>query len=228
MAYDITGGKCLSAMSPEIPHQEIEQEHFQSYIAILIDAQQFQNAMLMYDSQIPVFRGEIFHPHPELINVLRLFMLEAGEGGKMNIDFLDQLSSVIIHLIIRSVITEQFQKVALYDRFEVDRAINYMNTHISEKITLEKIAERVNLSAGHFTKIFKSVTGDTPIEYLNKLRLQKARKMLMNDVENITEIALQCGFNSSSYFSYCFLESYNLTPSAFRQQFVKRNESTVF
>jgi AraC family transcriptional regulator len=221
MVYDLAEGKCLSAMSPGIRHQEIEEEYFQSYIAIAIDAAVFQETMLQYIKPVPVIRGAAFVPHPELLSLLRCFMLEAGESRVKNPELLDNLASVIAHMVVRSVIADTENTIPLYDRFEVDRAIVYMNSHFSEKITIEDLAEQVNLSTGHFSKIFKLVTGDTPIDFLNMLRLQKARIMLMNNVRNITEIAMECGFNSSSYFSTCFLEKYKMTPSTFRQNYLR-------
>ena len=228
LSYDMLDGKCLSAMSPSIPHQEIEEEHFQSYIAILIDAELFQKAALQYLEIIPVFRGETYAPHPELLSMLRCFMLVTSETKYKNIELQNHMAEVITHLIVRSLISETQNNIPLYDRFEVDRAIAFMNSHFSEKITIEDLAERVNLSAGHFSKIFKSVTGKTPIDFLNMLRLQKARTMLMNQAGNITEVALECGFQSSSYFSTCFLEKYKMTPSAYRQKILKAKESTEY
>lgn len=218
IAYDLAEGKCLSAVSPGIPHQEIEEEHFQSYIAIAIDTALFDKTARQYVPSISVFRGEAFVPHPELLGFLRCFMLEANESGRKNSELLDYLAVAITHLVVQSVkLATQKKTLPLYDRFEVDRAIAYMNSHFAEKITIEALSERVNLSAGHFTKLFKSVTGETPIDFLNILRLQKARMMLVNNVGNITQIAMECGFNSSSYFSACFLERYKITPSAYRK-----------
>jgi AraC-like DNA-binding protein len=217
MSLDISNGKCLSAISPDIAHQEIKQDHFQSYIAILIDAEFFRAIVKQYAKPIPVYRGEAYTPHPELLGILRCFMLEASDN--QNSELLDHLAFTIAHLVVRSVILDTAHTVPLYDRFEVDQAIAYMNSHFSEKITIEDLAERVNFSAGYFSKIFKSVTGDSPIDFLNEMRLQKARNMLMDSRKNITEIAIECGFNTSSYFSACFLEKYSMTPSAYRQNF---------
>lgn len=228
ISYDLTDGKCLSAMSPGIPHQEMEEDHFQSYIAIAIDAELFQKIALQYLPKIPVFRGEAYVPHRELLNVLRCFMLAAGETGYHNSELLNNLAEVITHLIMQSVRSEIPDAIPLYDRFEVDKTIAYMNSHFSEKITTEDLAERVNLSAGHFSKIFKAVSGESPIDFLNTLRLQKARTMLMNREENITNVALKCGFQSSSYFSTCFLEKYRMTPSAYRQIVLKTNETSEY
>ncbi|HWT73945.1 MAG TPA: AraC family transcriptional regulator [Mobilitalea sp.] len=219
ISYDLSGGRCLAAMSPNIPHQEVEQEYFQSYIAILIDKSLFEETVLQYIEKVPVFRGEIYIPHPELLGLLRCFMLEAREHKQSGKDLLDKLAPVVTHYIIQSVITQTRDLIPLYDRFEVDRAIAYMNTHYSDKITTEDLAERVNLSAGHFSKIFKTVTGASPIDFLNILRLQKACYLLIHSTKNITEIALECGFNTSSYFSTCFLEKYRTTPTAYRMNF---------
>ncbi len=219
--YDFSKGKCLCGISPYIPHQEIEKETFESYIAILIDTEFFVKVMEQYVQAVPVFKGDVFVPHPELLGILRCFMLEAGNNMKAP-EILDHLAPVITHLIVRTVITDTYQTVPLYDRFEIDRSIAYMNSHFAEKITIEDLAERVNLSAGHFSKIFKNVTGTTPIDFLNILRLQKARSMLMYPVDNITEIALRCGFSSSSYFSSCFIEKYSMTPSEYRTKMNQR------
>jgi AraC-like DNA-binding protein len=220
MAYDLAGGKCLSAMSPGIAHQEIEEEYFQSYIAIAIEAELFNGTMLQYIQSVPVFRGEIFVPHPELLSLLRCFMLETSNSEDKNLEVVEHLASVITHMVVRSIVSGTQNTIALYDRFEVDRTIAYMNSHFSDKITVEELAQRVNLSTGHFSKIFKSVTGEAPIDFLNSLRLQKARNMLMNRMGNITEISIGCGFNSPSYFASCFLEKYKMTPSAYRQKFI--------
>ena len=219
ISYDISDGKCLIALSPDIPHQEPEQDGFQSYIAIQIDAELFRKTYRQYAQALPVLRGERFAPHPELLGLLKCFMLEASEYECRNPDYLNQLALAVTHLTVRSVLSSTHQIAPLYDRFEVDRAIAYMNSHFDEKITVDDLAILANLSASHFTKIFKSVTGETPIDFLKTLRLKKARNMLVNNVNNITEIALKCGFNTSSYFSSCFIEKYHMTPTAFRQNF---------
>ncbi|MEL7654383.1 MAG: AraC family transcriptional regulator [Bacillota bacterium] len=223
IAYDLAEGKCLSAISPNIPHQEIVQDHFQSYIAILIDQELFQKTILQYVQPVPVFRGEAFSPHPELLGVLRCFMLESSSGANANLELLDHLAQVITHLTIRSVLSDIHHTVPLYDRFEVDQAIAYMNSHFSEKITINDLAKQAARSSGHFSKVFKSVTGMTPMDYLSMIRIQKARNLLINTMNSMTEIALECGFNTSSYFSSCFLEKYKTTPSAFRQNFKQKS-----
>ncbi len=223
--YDISDGRYFIAMSPDIPHQEPEQDGFHSYIAIQIEAELFRQTFGQYSQAKPVFLGEQFTPHPELLGLLKCFMLEASEYQSRNTDYLNQLAMAVVHLTVRSVLFDTPQIAPLYDRFEIDRAIAYMNSHFSDKITVEDLAGLSNLSANHFAKIFKAVTGETPIDFLKLLRLKKARNMLINNTDNITEIALKCGFNTSSYFSSCFIEKYRMTPTAFRQNFLQIRES---
>ena len=222
VSYDLAEGKCLSAVSPDVQHQEVVLDTFQSYIAILIDAELFHEVMKQYAPSVPVFRGEAFSPHPELLGAIRCFMLESSAGMNHNSELLNHLAQVITHLTVRSVILETHRVVHLYDRFEVDQAIAHMNSHFSEKITIEDLAKVVARSSGHFSKIFKSVTGMTPMDYLGMMRIQKARNMLINSMKNMTDIAMECGFNTSSYFSSCFLEKYKMTPSAYRQNFQEK------
>jgi AraC family transcriptional regulator len=222
-AYDLAEGKCLSATSPGILHQEIEGIYFQSYIAIVIDSELFQEIIAQYSSTVPIFRGEIFKPHSELLGLLRCFMLEAV-GGR-NEALLDHLAFVIAHLIVQSILSVPKSRVPLYDRFEIDQAITYMNSHIAEKITVEDLAAQANISSGHFSKLFKKITGNTPIEFLTMLRLHNASIMLMNPEENVTDIAMKCGFSSPSYFSTCFTEKYHMTPSAYRHNLLRQKES---
>lgn len=225
ISYDISDGKCLIAMSPGLLHQEPEQDGFQSYIAIQIDAQLCCETFSQYAKSLPVFRGERFSPHPELLNLLKCFMLEASEYDRKNQDYLNQLALALTHLTVRSVLPRKQHTAPLYDRFEVDRAIAYMNSHFAEKITVEELASLASLSASHFTKIFRSVTGETPIDFLKTMRLKKARNLLRNNADNITEIALKCGFGTSSYFSSCFIEKYRMTPTAFRQSFQRQKSA---
>ncbi|MEA4814597.1 MAG: AraC family transcriptional regulator [Oscillospiraceae bacterium] len=219
VSCDISDGKCLIAISPGIPHQEPEQDGFQSYIAIQIDAELFRGIFGQYARNQPVFCGERFRPHPELLGLLKCFMLETNEYECRNEDYLNQLALAVAHLTVRSLLPGIYQTAPLYDRFEVDRVIAYMNSHFTDRITAEELAALANLSTGYFTKIFKSVTGETPIDFLKTLRLKKARSMLLNSADNMTEIALKCGFNTSSYFSSCFIEKYRMTPTVFRQSF---------
>lgn len=219
-SFPLVDGKCLSAMSPNIKHQEIQTDFFQTYIAILIDKDLFDKTLLHYTDSVPIFKGESFSPSAELVGLLRTFMMES----KMYEDFglLDSLATLISHMIARSVITKTTadgnnlnKPTVLFNRFEVDRAIAYMNSHLQEKITLENLASQVNISQGQFSRVFKEVTKQSPIEFLNGMRLERAKGLLLSGGKTMSEIADACGFSTSAYFSSSFQKQYGVSPSEY-------------
>lgn len=215
----LASGKSMVVISPGISSHEALPEGFRSQITVQIDAELFRETAKQYAKEMYTFRGEAFTAHPELLGVIRCFLLEQSDEAQSHRELLDHLAQVIVHLTAHSIFSEVNRVIPLYDRFEVERSIAYMNDHISEKITMEDLAGQAHRSAVHFSKIFKSVTSQTPIEFLQSLRLQKARRMLSCGVRTISEIALECGFSTPSYFSNCFMEKYKITPSAYREKY---------
>lgn len=209
----VVGNNCLSVMSPNILHQEKRAEFFQSYIAILVEKNYFEKILLEYCDTVPILKGELFTASTELLGLLKCFMLEKRQYE--NHELLTPLSEIITHSLARSVANCSNSDIPVYDKLEVDRAIAYMRGHLSENISLKSIAAHVNISEGYFSRTFKKYTGDSPMDYLNSMRLNKARNMITDGYNNITDIALECGFRSPSYFSTRFLEKYNVSPSSY-------------
>ncbi|MGN0266949.1 MAG: AraC family transcriptional regulator [Lachnospiraceae bacterium] len=94
--------------------------------------------------------------------------------------------------------------------------ISYIYRHYPEKIGLSDIAEAGNVCRNKCCQIFKIYTGQSPIEFLNRYRLEVSRNLLGNKDLSILEIALRCGFNHSSYYSKLFFRAYQCTPTEYR------------
>ena len=86
--------------------------------------------------------------------------------------------------------------------------------------SVSDMADEIQMSASHFQKRFKQVTGSTPIAYLNDLPLEKARELLNDDscFLQIKEIGNQVGLANDSHFTHDFKKKYGLTPSEYRKQ----------
>ncbi len=99
-------------------------------------------------------------------------------------------------------------------KYVVDRITSYLDTHYTEKISLDKIAQNMYLSTFYVSKIFKSETGDTPINYLISLRMEKARKLLESaEVSSVQDAASSVGYEDVSYFSKLFKKYHGFSPS---------------
>ncbi len=100
----------------------------------------------------------------------------------------------------------------------VERAIEFMNDHFCQNITLEQIADHVYLSRIYFHKLFLAATGRTPYKYLLERRLAHAQKLLMTADLSVGAISRECGFSSQSYFNQVFRRELGCTPVDYKKQ----------
>ena len=85
-------------------------------------------------------------------------------------------------------------------------------------LSIDQIADSLNLGRNTFYKKFKSLTDIAPVEFVRDMRLQKAKILLDQGLDNIAEIAYQVGFNNPKYFSTCFREKFGVSPKIYFQQ----------
>lgn len=99
----------------------------------------------------------------------------------------------------------------------IETAQKFIRKNMSQNITLDKIAKESGFSPYHFHRIFHGITGETPQDYLRRIRLEAAANSLcFKKATPITDIALAHGFSSSSNFSKAFKEHFGYTPSQIR------------
>ena len=98
----------------------------------------------------------------------------------------------------------------------VNSIISYMNDNYMNDISLDKISKNMYLSPVYISKIFKEEIGDSPINYLIKIRLAKAEELLKDNALPIKVIAKSVGYNDAYHFSKLFKKYYGVSPSSFR------------
>lgn len=101
---------------------------------------------------------------------------------------------------------------------DIEFVCDYMRKNFECEITLSDVSTLINLSPGFFHKVFKSVKGISPQQYLTDIRLNNAKKLLAESGVPLSEIAFSCGFNSQSYFNYVFKKETHTTPKNYRDK----------
>lgn len=104
-----------------------------------------------------------------------------------------------------------------YENNHIRKAKVFIEEHYWEDtLSREDIAHHVGLNASYFGKLFKAETGEHLSDYLIKIRIEKAKKLILTTQKNISEIAFEVGFNSQSYFGYIFKKKERCSPKEFR------------
>jgi len=111
---------------------------------------------------------------------------------------------------------KQTESLAL---LRVSEVIAAMETNYSHPWTIDEFTEMAKLSRSHLFRLFKQATGQSLIDYLINIRLQKAQTLLRNTNFSVTEIAYKCGFSDGNYFTRQFRKIIRLTPTQYKQQY---------
>ncbi len=99
----------------------------------------------------------------------------------------------------------------------INRVIDHLRGNLHRPVKLAELARVACFSEFHFHRIFTAVAGETLNSFTNRLRLEKAARLLRYSQRSLTEIALDCGFSSSATFSRAFRTGYDTSPSHFRK-----------
>lgn len=99
----------------------------------------------------------------------------------------------------------------------IHKTIQHLRVHYAEKITLDSMAGLVYLSSAYFSRVFKRETGVTFNNYLNSVRVEKSKEMLLHENLRLTDIALMVGFEDQSYFTKVFKRVTGMAPLRYRE-----------
>lgn len=85
--------------------------------------------------------------------------------------------------------------------------------NLRRKITLEEVADHLYLNSSYFSRLFKKETGETFVEYMTRMKMERAREMLSDTSAAVEEVALALGYDNRSYFVKLFKKYYGISPS---------------
>ena len=116
-----------------------------------------------------------------------------------------------------------------FHRSQIGRAQRYIRLHLVERMSLSRIALEAGSSSYHFVRLFQAYVGETPFEFLRRIRLVTALRMLQEDADvSVTEIALSVGYEASAAFNRSFRKTLEMTPSDFRNLGKERQDEVTY
>ena len=100
----------------------------------------------------------------------------------------------------------------------IDEVLLYIHSNFSKEITVSDLADQNYMNSSNFSRLFKNSVGISIIDYLRKIRINKAKDLLDSSYKSISEIALEVGYKSENLFYKDFKRIENITPSKYREK----------
>jgi len=151
-----------------------------------------------------------------LCKLIQVLINESQSHQNDSIYILNKLSETILALIFRDHLNVEKGLLAALAHPKLYVAISAMHSAPETKWTVEMLANKVNMSRGSFSSLFKELVEISPIEYLTQWRLSKAYRILADEKESVLAVALQCGYDNESSFSKAFKRVMGVSPGEIR------------
>lgn len=103
------------------------------------------------------------------------------------------------------------------ENLHVKLAKQYLQSHLSEAIHLEDVADQVHLVPNYLCAIFKKATGKTVMQYLTEQRIELAKRLILTQADELYKISERCGFSDYNHFSHTFKKISGMSPVSYRQ-----------
>ena len=116
-----------------------------------------------------------------------------------------------------------------FHRSQIGRAQRFIRLHLTQPLSLARIAREAGSSSYHFARLFQAYVGETPFEFIRRLRLTTALRLLQDDPDaRITEVALSIGYDTSAAFNKTVRKMLQLTPGGFRNLGKDEQNSLIY
>lgn len=227
-SYRVTGNQCIITYPMELhgsgnePQQPCEFYAFQLDVSKPYDLlglnRETSGALYGQLLSLPSRQMELNSHHAK--EIVRIFHLFAEQSPLSSMRATQYLAGFLLGM---SELTPIFENQAQQLDEPIRRALEYLNSHITESIRLNDLADAAGYSLSYFKTRFKETVGITPAEYVTMQKIELAKRLLMETNASITELAYHLGYSSSNYFCAVFKKLMNCSPQNYRMRARKNN-----
>jgi AraC family transcriptional regulator, melibiose operon regulatory protein len=207
MAKDENDTGCVYICLNVSPHFVLSQELYTTYVNPYTQA---TNLPYLHLDTKEIWAKNI------LDAIVKIHQLIQQKTPYYEIDINVQLTLIWKNLIINGFQLES-EQMEMLKSHRIKQMLNWIHTHYAEKILLDDIACAGQLSRSECCRYFRRILKQTPLNYVTDYRIQKSLVLLQQTESNVTDVAYQVGFNSTSYFIDQFRKSMNMTPLVYKK-----------
>lgn len=169
-----------------------------------------------------VYVNEIFHPDDKGFCTIAKGIFDAISQAGTGYTFAvtGGLYSLLGYIYSKGLYSKTLSISSVHNEKNVitlKKALAFMRKSYDTQIALSEIADAAEISPKYLCTFFKEMTGQTPFEYLNTYRIERAARKLISSDTPVTQVAFSCGFNDLSYFIKMFKKNKGVTPKNFRK-----------
>lgn len=182
----------------------------------------FQNFL---ESGQPVFRGTDREGdvHAALAQIIKDFTRVEASA-----DYRPMLDAGMLRLLLQLAQEQQRSQEESSALQHVRRAIRLMHEHAAEEIRISDIAQEIGVAPAYLQRIFRQAKGETMIDYLTRIRIERSKLLLSRTDDSVIEIAVGVGYNSRQHFSRVFSKLVGISPQEYRQNHRNYQKTQLF
>ncbi|MBI3718000.1 MAG: helix-turn-helix transcriptional regulator [Sphingobacteriales bacterium] len=160
---------------------------------------------------------ELEYIHHRLYQIIASRIYNSLEADEMVLLLLEKIMMVLGNYTSPEIVDDKLKQHHLVT---IESAREYLLKHFNENISLQQLAAHCFVSPFHFSRIFKTTAGESPHQYLTKVRLTHAKVLLTETNLPVSDVAFECGFNSPEHFVTAFKQHYAVNPSSLRKELI--------
>ncbi len=218
--YLLNSGDFIFVPAGEYHQTDIDENSKRERVLLVFDNTFVGTRYLKYIKELSV--NKLVHIPDNMLDEFKLLLqkieTESKQKAKDYVEMQKNYLRQLLILISRCRIKEH-EEVLTDNDILIQHTASYISLHCNDNLSLESLSSKYSISPCHLSKLFKKITGVGLNEYITIARISKAQELLETADLSVTQIAHQCGFNDSNYFTQVFKKINGVTPKKYSMQF---------